>query len=72
MVLNVLNFSILSQFFIVRLFYSNHIFLPTCALTLKFQMVFFLPVLFTYVFHDWKIKHKSGGNTRNGNLHKKI
>ena len=56
MVLNLLNFSTLLQFFIVKLFYSNHIFLPSCAITLKIQMFFFLSLLFIYVFHDWKIK----------------
>ena len=53
MVLNFLNFSTLSHFFIVKLFYSNHIFWPSCSLTLKIQVVFFLSVLLIYVFHDW-------------------
>ena len=56
MVLNFLNFSTLLQFFIVQLFYSNHTFLPSCAITLKIQMFFFSLFLFIYVFHDWKIK----------------
>ena len=56
MVLNFLNFSTLSQFFIVKLFYGNHTFLPSYALTLQIQMVFSLSVLIIYVFHASKIK----------------
>ena len=56
MVLICLNFSTLSQVFIVELFYSNHIFLPSRAMTSKNSDVFFLSVLFIYVFNAWNIK----------------
>ena len=51
MILNFLNFWTLSQFFVVQFFfYSNHIFLPFCALTLKIQIFFFsLFYLFLYL-----------------------
>ena len=73
----VLNFFKLFNFiaiFIVKLLYSNHIFLPSCAVTLKIQMVFFsLFYLFMY-FMTGGLKsryRKSDGKTRNGNLHMK-
>ena len=60
--------------FIVKLFYSNHIFLPSCALTLKIQMVFVSPCYLLMYFTTGRLKsrhQKSEGNTRNGNLHMK-